>query len=306
MAERKKDNEAPASEADGEFGEYPTDALFFEEDNYMDRLEELSKKIKCSGGMGFIEIDGFLHGIICHSDLVPPSIFLPDIFGEEDGGYPLTDETIDEAVDLILWRYDDLLALVEDKTFYPDPWICSLPGDEGEDSEDFADDDAEAVFGEDAADEEEEGAADDEAERVADDEEAGEAGSEGRVAWLIEKMAEEERDWATGFLQGLSLGGDLERLMSTESREEQALLVPFLMLATNELPCGENSPEFGKPLTPKDRDLALDLLPSCVAGIYEILHSPRKSTKVSRNDPCPCGSGKKYKKCCLNKSPCES
>ena len=23
-----------------------------------------------------------------------------------------------------------------------------------------------------------------------------------------------------------------------------------------------------------------------------------KSTKISRNDPCPCGSGKKYKKCC--------
>ncbi|MBU3936143.1 MAG: SEC-C domain-containing protein [Proteobacteria bacterium] len=23
--------------------------------------------------------------------------------------------------------------------------------------------------------------------------------------------------------------------------------------------------------------------------------------KVGRNDPCPCGSGKKHKKCCLNK-----
>lgn len=23
--------------------------------------------------------------------------------------------------------------------------------------------------------------------------------------------------------------------------------------------------------------------------------------KVSRNDPCPCGSGKKYKSCCLSK-----
>jgi preprotein translocase subunit SecA len=23
--------------------------------------------------------------------------------------------------------------------------------------------------------------------------------------------------------------------------------------------------------------------------------------KVGRNDPCPCGSGKKYKKCCLLK-----
>ncbi|MBS4534663.1 SEC-C domain-containing protein [Clostridium sp. D2Q-14] len=26
-----------------------------------------------------------------------------------------------------------------------------------------------------------------------------------------------------------------------------------------------------------------------------------KKNKVGRNDPCPCGSGKKYKKCCLNK-----
>jgi preprotein translocase subunit SecA len=25
----------------------------------------------------------------------------------------------------------------------------------------------------------------------------------------------------------------------------------------------------------------------------------REGKKVGRNDPCPCGSGKKYKKCCL-------
>ena len=23
--------------------------------------------------------------------------------------------------------------------------------------------------------------------------------------------------------------------------------------------------------------------------------------KICRNDPCPCGSGKKYKKCCIDK-----
>ncbi len=23
--------------------------------------------------------------------------------------------------------------------------------------------------------------------------------------------------------------------------------------------------------------------------------------KIGRNDPCPCGSGKKYKQCCINK-----
>ena len=26
----------------------------------------------------------------------------------------------------------------------------------------------------------------------------------------------------------------------------------------------------------------------------------RASPKVGRNDPCPCGSGKKHKKCCLS------
>lgn len=27
----------------------------------------------------------------------------------------------------------------------------------------------------------------------------------------------------------------------------------------------------------------------------------RDAPKIGRNDPCPCGSGKKYKKCCMNK-----
>ena len=29
------------------------------------------------------------------------------------------------------------------------------------------------------------------------------------------------------------------------------------------------------------------------------VHQQRRSSKVGRNDPCPCGSGKKYKQCCL-------
>ena len=28
---------------------------------------------------------------------------------------------------------------------------------------------------------------------------------------------------------------------------------------------------------------------------------PRKTIQVGRNDPCPCGSGKKYKDCCVSK-----
>lgn len=30
----------------------------------------------------------------------------------------------------------------------------------------------------------------------------------------------------------------------------------------------------------------------------QLVFAPAQTTKVGRNDPCPCGSGKKYKKCC--------
>ena len=30
------------------------------------------------------------------------------------------------------------------------------------------------------------------------------------------------------------------------------------------------------------------------------------TTKVGRNDPCPCGSGRKYKRCCMRNPPQES
>ncbi|MFZ3207315.1 MAG: preprotein translocase subunit SecA [Geobacteraceae bacterium] len=33
-------------------------------------------------------------------------------------------------------------------------------------------------------------------------------------------------------------------------------------------------------------------------GDGEVAQKPAKSTKVGRNEPCPCGSGKKYKQCC--------
>lgn len=44
--------------------------------------------------------------------------------------------------------------------------------------------------------------------------------------------------------------------------------------------------------------------PSCGTTDYVRLlqvHNPAKSTKIGPNDPCPCGSGLKYKKCCGKK-----
>ena len=30
----------------------------------------------------------------------------------------------------------------------------------------------------------------------------------------------------------------------------------------------------------------------------DTIKKQKKSTKIGRNDPCPCGSGKNYKQCC--------
>ena len=35
-----------------------------------------------------------------------------------------------------------------------------------------------------------------------------------------------------------------------------------------------------------------------VGGDGTVKKQPRKVAKIGRNDPCPCGSGKKYKQCC--------
>ena len=42
--------------------------------------------------------------------------------------------------------------------------------------------------------------------------------------------------------------------------------------------------------------------PDCNHGHHHpapVVTYQRAAPKVGRNDPCPCGSGKKYKKCCI-------
>jgi hypothetical protein len=38
------------------------------------------------------------------------------------------------------------------------------------------------------------------------------------------------------------------------------------------------------------------------AAAPEPVRTPLRVIKIGRNDPCPCGSGSKYKKCCLGKA----
>lgn len=102
--------------------------------------------------------------------------------------------------------------------------------------------------------------------------------------------------WCEGFLQGADVGGfpvvDIPGVMP--------LLVVLEDVADNEL----NS--FGMSAAEaraQERHLNEAVRKICRlgrgerAGVQPVMHV---TPKVGRNDPCPCGSGKKYKKCCLH------
>jgi uncharacterized protein len=115
-------------------------------------------------------------------------------------------------------------------------------------------------------------------------------------------------DWANGFLSGTHLRADIwGDLMNDE--EHGGPLVPILALAYENHPDPELRP-FDEPIDDAKRE---ELLVGAAAGVMRLyahflpqrdgyLPEPgtvtRRSRKIGRNEPCPCGSGKKYKKCC--------
>lgn len=109
-------------------------------------------------------------------------------------------------------------------------------------------------------------------------------------------------DWAEGFLGGLQFN---DRAWSLLAAEQPTWFAPFTRLGT----------EDGMAITNKQGDAAswIDAIVPSLAKIAAYWTSRRAmpdhartpavpivraTPKVGRNDPCPCGSGKKVKKCC--------
>jgi hypothetical protein len=64
---------------------------------------------------------------------------------------------------------------------------------------------------------------------------------------------------------------------------------------------GDNQLSVRKKLDFGEEGLPLDQLPNLAAQLrsqHEEMIAPIRQPKAGRNDPCPCGSGKKFKKCC--------
>ena len=49
---------------------------------------------------------------------------------------------------------------------------------------------------------------------------------------------------------------------------------------------------------PAMKAAGMDITPELQTMVDGMFYDTFSGTKIGRNDPCPCGSGKKYKKCC--------
>ncbi|TXH72179.1 MAG: UPF0149 family protein [Lysobacteraceae bacterium] len=112
-------------------------------------------------------------------------------------------------------------------------------------------------------------------------------------------------DWALGFIRGVSMRENAWNawIDSEEWLLESYLDIISLVLGKKTIPA--EAEDEAPPLTYQDRiEIILDI-PWLLLDLntYRIeamtSHEPiRRAPVPGRNDPCPCGSGKKYKKCC--------
>ena len=110
-------------------------------------------------------------------------------------------------------------------------------------------------------------------------------------------------EWCMGFIRAIQLDPEgWQPIVEADTQEAGGLLTPMLLYGTEE---GWNELKENQALADRHLDFA-DAIGPCVIGIRDYWLPQRKeaatyrreTAKVGRNDLCPCGSGKKYKKCC--------
>jgi uncharacterized protein len=118
-------------------------------------------------------------------------------------------------------------------------------------------------------------------------------------------------DWAQGFLRGMALRReDWADLLDDE--DQGGWIVPIFALAHEHDPDPAMRP-YPEPVSAERREQLIASAAAAVVGIYRYFEPRRRvlaeirsehatyrrgAPKLGRNDPCSCGSGKKYKNCC--------
>ena len=104
--------------------------------------------------------------------------------------------------------------------------------------------------------------------------------------------------WIDGFQRAVALRPEAwEPMLHAEGEASEALI---LLLSLAAIAREDIEGEIPAAKVAEMQANAPDIIASCV-GILAVDRNsrlPARPSKVGRNDPCPCGSGKKHKKCC--------
>ncbi|MCL4746615.1 MAG: UPF0149 family protein [Burkholderiaceae bacterium] len=112
--------------------------------------------------------------------------------------------------------------------------------------------------------------------------------------------------WAIGFVRAMSLRPEAWDALDEDEEHAESLDALMRLVEEVEPPEGEE-PE---PIGEDEREDAIVAMVEGVQEVYDALAEVRERAlapaeplrrdgpKVGRNDPCPCGSGRKYKLCC--------
>ena len=226
------------------------------------------------GGMSLEMLDGFFSSLVVGPELVMPSEYLPEIWGEAPEWEDLAQaqQALTAVMRLwnhIVWRVqqpiEEGLGADEQAMLVPPFGLPELP--EG------------ATRDEDAED--------------------------------IDPLAEIPDDfpfaagWANGFLHGMSLR---QAQWDSWLEQDEDFLEDIALVLELSVVSPEHRQEMGLPageaLDLEARLEAAMAVPDMLQQMYlHRLEAPRpqpirRAAEPGRNDPCPCGSGKKYKKCC--------
>lgn len=114
--------------------------------------------------------------------------------------------------------------------------------------------------------------------------------------------------WCQGYVLGMYLDQEVWEQNSGDDMAMASIFIMSLADAFEDMPASFGR-EMGDMLPREDiavmKDKSIVVLPQIITDIYNfwrenpVLDKPhRREKKIGRNDPCPCGSGKKHKKCC--------
>jgi yecA family protein len=110
-------------------------------------------------------------------------------------------------------------------------------------------------------------------------------------------LGEDRRKWCVGYVAGVDMDG--EWMGNSESLQ---MIAPITVVAEGRAPRGIDDPEgFLQACRDNLESFAIDIHRHFIERRRkEMAVQPARNQvpQVGRNTPCPCGSGKKYKRCC--------